>query len=172
MKARERTGDALRALMRLAPKTAIRLGSDGREAEVALDEVVLCDKLRVRPGDNVPVDGVVLEGASPVDESLLTGEPLPVEKVAGATVTGGTRNTSGSFVMEARRVGADTVLAQIVNMVSEARRSRAPIQRLADQIAAWFVPAVVVIACWRFSRGWRAAPSRVCRMRSSPRCQF
>jgi Cu+-exporting ATPase len=150
LKARERTGDALRALMRLAPKTAWRIGPDGRETETSLDAIVPGDKLRVRPGDMVPVDGVVVEGQSAVDESLLTGEPLPTEKSRDATVTGGTRNTTGSFVMEARRVGAETVLSQIVRMVGEAQRSRAPIQGMADRIAAWFVPAVVAIAVLAF----------------------
>ncbi|MGE0626404.1 MAG: heavy metal translocating P-type ATPase [Hyphomicrobiaceae bacterium] len=150
LRARERTGDALRALMRLAPKTAIRIGKDGHEEEIALDTVVPGDRLRVRPGDSVPVDGEVVEGASAVDESLLTGEPIPVEKSRGATVTGGTRNTTGSFVMEARRVGSETVLAQIVEMVSEAGRSRAPIQGLADRISGYFVPSVVVIAVVAF----------------------
>ncbi len=150
LKARERTGDALRALMKLAPKTAWRIGVDGQEVETPLDKIVPGDRLRIRPGDSVPVDGIVVDGQSAVDEALLTGEPLPVEKTRDATVTGGTRNTTGSFVMEARRVGAETVLSQIVRMVSEASRSRAPAQRLADAIAAWFVPAVVVVAVLAF----------------------
>ncbi len=159
LKARERTGDALRALMRLAPKTAWRIASDGRETETPLDEIVPGDKLRVRPGDTIPVDGIVTEGASAVDEALLTGEPMPVEKARDALVTGGTRNTTGSFVMEARKVGAETVLAQIVRMVGEAQRSRAPIQGLADKIAAWFVPAVVAIAVLAFLAWMTFGPS-------------
>ncbi len=150
LKARERTGDALRALMRLAPTTAWRVGADGQESEVALADVVPGDRLRVKPGDTVPVDGVVIEGASAVEEAMLTGEPLPVEKTRDAGVTGGTRNTSGTFVMEARRVGADTVLAQIVAMVGTAQRSRAPVQAQVDRIAAWFVPVVVAIAALAF----------------------
>lgn len=159
LKARERTGDALRALMRLAPKTAWRIGSDGNETETPLEAIVPGDRLRVRPGDSVPVDGLVVEGASAVDESLLTGEPLPVEKSRDAIVTGGTRNTTGSFVMEARKVGAETVLAQIVRMVGEAQRSRAPIQGLADRIAAWFVPAVVAVALLAFFAWMAFGPS-------------
>jgi Cu+-exporting ATPase len=150
LKARERTGDALRALMKLAPKTAYRIGPDGTEIETPLENIVVGDRLRVRPGDAVPVDGEIVEGNSAVDESLLTGEPLPVDKASGDKVTGGTRNTSGSFVMAAKRVGADTVLSQIVAMVADAQRSRAPIQRLADSIAAWFVPAVVAVAIVAF----------------------
>ncbi len=159
LKARERTGDALRALMRLAPKTAWRIATDGRETETPLDQIMPGDRLRVRPGDTIPVDGIVLEGASAVDEALLTGEPMPVEKARDAAVTGGTRNTTGSFVMEARKVGAETVLAQIVRMVGEAQRSRAPIQSLADRIAAWFVPAVVSIAVLAFLAWMSLGPS-------------
>jgi Cu+-exporting ATPase len=158
LKARERTGDALRALMKLAPKTAWRIGPDGNETETPLDEVVPGDRLRVRPGDTIPVDGIVVEGHSAVDEALLTGEPLPVEKSRDATVTGGTRNTTGSFVMEAHRVGTETVLSQIVRMVGEASRSRAPAQRLADAIAAWFVPAVVAIAVLAFAAWMLVGP--------------
>ncbi|NJO22824.1 MAG: HAD-IC family P-type ATPase, partial [Sphingomonadales bacterium] len=150
LKARERTGSAIRALLNLAPKTARRVTADGRETEVALDHVGVGDRLRVRPGEAVPVDGVVVDGRSAVDESLITGEPLPVEKLPGATVTGGTLNKTGSFVMEARKVGADTMLARIVALVAEAQRSRAPIQSLADSVAAYFVPAVVAIAVLAF----------------------
>jgi Cu+-exporting ATPase len=150
LKARERTGDSLRALMRLAPKTAWKIAPDGREIETALDLIVPGDRLRVRPGDSIPVDGIVVEGQSAVDEALLTGEPLPVEKTRDALVTGGTRNTTGTFVIEARRVGSETVLSQIVNMVAEAQRSRAPIQGMADAMAAWFVPAVVAISILAF----------------------
>lgn len=152
LRARERTGDAIKALMNLAPKTARRVLPD-EEYDAPLENVWMGDLLRVRPGDAVPVDGVVVEGASSVDESLLTGEPIPVEKTAGSAVTGGTINRNGSFVMRAERVGAATVLAQIVAMVSAARRSRAPIQGLADRISAIFVPTVVVVAVAAFA-GW------------------
>jgi Cu+-exporting ATPase len=146
LRARSATSGAIRALLGLAPKTARRLGDDGGEEEVPLQHVVAGDRLRVRPGERVPVDGVVLEGASAVDESMVTGEPIPVEKTAGSRVTGGTVNGTGGFVMRAERVGADTLLAQIVRMVGEAQRSRAPIQRLADVVSSWFVPAVVLVA--------------------------
>ena len=148
--ARQRTGNALRDLMRLAPKTALRLDLHGVEHEVALATVAVGDRLRVRPGDNVPVDGVVVEGRSSVDESLLTGEPMPVEKPVGASVSAGTRNGAGTFVIEARRVGGTTLLAQIVSMVATAQRSRAPIQRVADRVAEVFVPAVVAVAVIAF----------------------
>jgi len=150
LRARRRTGSAIRALLGLAPKTARRLGPDGREEDVPLADVHVGDRLRVRPGEKVPVDGVVVEGRSAADESMLTGEPMPVEKTAGAQVTGGTLNTTGSFVMRAERVGSETLLAQIVRMVGEAQRSRAPIQRLADVVSAYFVPAVLVVAAVTF----------------------
>jgi Cu+-exporting ATPase len=150
LKARERTGNAIRALLNLAPKAARRVSADGSEVSVPLDEVRAGDRLRVRPGEAVPVDGVVVEGHSTVDESLLTGEPMPVEKAAGAGVTGGTLNKTGSFVMEAHKVGAETTLARIVSLVAEAQRSRAPMQSLADRIAAYFVPAVLGIALAAF----------------------
>jgi Cu+-exporting ATPase len=150
LKARERTGNAIRALLDLAPKTAHRLAADGTEGPVPLEDVVVGDRLRVRPGEAVPVDGVVLEGRSGVDETLLTGEPLPVEKGPGDAVTGGTINTTGTFIMETKKVGAETVLAKIVAMVAEAQRSRAPIQGLADKVAGWFVPLVVAIAIAAF----------------------
>jgi Cu+-exporting ATPase len=150
LRARQRTGEAIRALLGLAPKTARRLAADGSEADVPLEQVAVGDRLRVRPGENVPVDGVVLEGASAVDESMVTGEPLPVEKTAGARVTGGTVNGTGSFVLRAERVGSATLLAQIVRMVSEAQRSRAPIQRVTDRVAAWFTPAVMAVAAVTF----------------------
>jgi Cu+-exporting ATPase len=146
LRARRATSAAIRALLGLQPKTARRIDASGRETDVSLDEVRPGDRLRVRPGERVPVDGVVLEGASTVDESMLTGEPIPVEKPPGARVTGGTVNGTGTFVMRAERVGAETLLAQIVRLVAEAQRSRAPIQRLADVVASWFVPAVVVVA--------------------------
>jgi Cu+-exporting ATPase len=158
LRARAQTSSAIRALLGLAPPTARRVGADGSEEEVPLAEVRPGDRLRVRPGEKVPVDGVVVEGASAVDESMVTGEPLPVDKEAGAAVTGGTVNTTGTFVMEARRVGADTLLAQIVRAVGEAQRSRAPIQRLADAVAAWFVPAVIVVALATFVIWARLGP--------------
>ncbi len=146
LKARSRTSSALRALLGLAPKTARVVLADGREEDRPLSDVVVGNTLRVRPGEKVPVDGVVLDGASSVDESMVTGEPLPVEKTAGSQVTGGTVNATGSFRMRAERVGSETLLSQIVQMVSAAQRTRAPIQRLADRAAGWFVPAVVAIA--------------------------
>ncbi len=146
LKARSRTSSAIRALLGLAPRTARVVRESGVEEDVALLEVKVSDRLRVRPGERIPVDGVVLEGGSFVDESMISGEPVPVEKRAGERVTGGTVNGTGAFVMRADRVGRDTVLAQIVRMVGEAQRSRAPVQRLADQVAAWFVPAVVLVA--------------------------
>jgi Cu+-exporting ATPase len=151
LRARARTGAAIRALLGLAPKTARRIEADGSEADVPLDAVAVGDRLRVRPGEKVPVDGVVLEGRSAVDESMLTGEPIPVEKSAGARVVGASVNQTGSLVIRAEKVGAETLLAQIVRMVAEAQRSRAPIQRLADQVAAWFVPAVIVVAAVSFA---------------------
>jgi Cu+-exporting ATPase len=151
--ARQRTSGAIRALLNLAPQQAHLLAAGGAEKDVSLDQVKHGDRLRVRPGERVPVDGVIREGASAVDESMVTGEPMPVEKGAGDTVTGGTLNTSGSFVMEAQRVGSETMLAQIVKLVSEAQRSRAPMQRLADRVASYFVPAVVLAAALAFF-GW------------------
>jgi Cu+-exporting ATPase len=150
LRARERTGGAIRALLDLAPAMARRIKADGSEEEVPLAAVAVGDRLRVRPGDKVPLDGEVLEGGSNVDESMVTGEPVPVQKAPGARVVGGTLNGQGAFVMRADRVGQDTVLAQIVRMVAGAQRSRAPIQRLADQVAGWFVPAVVGIAALAF----------------------
>ena len=150
LRARSRTSAAIRSLLGLAPKTARRIEPDGHEGDVLLEHVRVGDRLRVRPGERVPVDGVVLDGASAVDESMVTGEPIPVEKTAGGRVTGGTVNATGTFIMEAQRVGADTLLAQIVRMVGEAQRSRAPIQKLADTVSSWFVPAVVVVAVVTF----------------------
>src|SRR6266700_1898733 len=150
LRARQRTSGAIRALLNLAPQQAHLLAADGTENDVVLDQVKRGDRLRVRPGERVPVDGVIREGASAIDESMVTGEPMPVEKATGDKVTGGTLNTSGSFVMEAERVGSETMLAQIVKLVSEAQRSRAPMQRLADKVSAYFVPAVVVAALLAF----------------------
>jgi P-type Cu+ transporter len=153
LRARQQTSGAIRGLLNLAPQQAHRVGFDGSESDVSLDHVKKGDHLRVRPGERIPVDGVIREGASAVDESMITGEPMPVEKAAGDRVTGGTLNTSGSFVMEAERVGSETMLAQIVKLVSDAQRSRAPMQRLADHVAAYFVPAVIVTAVLAFA-GW------------------
>jgi Cu+-exporting ATPase len=150
LRARNRTGAAIRALLGLAPKTARRLEADGTERDVPLDQIQVGDHLRVRPGEKVPVDGVVIEGVSAVDESMITGEPIPVEKHSGETVFGATVNGTGSLVIEAQRVGADTLLAQIVQMVAAAQRSRAPIQKLADVVAGYFVPAVVLTAIVTF----------------------
>jgi P-type Cu+ transporter len=150
LRAREQTSGAIRALLDLAPKTARRVRADGSDEEVALDTVTVGDRLRVRPGEKVPVDGVLLEGRSSLDESMVTGESMPVTKDAGAKVIGGTLNQTGSFVMRADKVGRDTMLAQIVQMVATAQRSRAPIQRLADQVAGWFVPTVIVFAVLAF----------------------
>ncbi|MBV9488818.1 MAG: copper-translocating P-type ATPase [Verrucomicrobia bacterium] len=149
LRARSRTGGAIRALLDLAPRTA-RLVRDGEEREVPLEAVQRGDRLRIRPGEKVPVDGRILEGQTSIDESMLTGEPIPVEKTAGDPVSSGTVNGTGSFLMEAERIGSETVLSQIIAMVAQAQRSRAPIQRLADQVAGWFVPAVIAIALLSF----------------------
>ena len=158
LRARSQTSSAIRALLGLAPKNARRLDDKGGEADVPLDQVQVGDRLRVRPGEKVPVDGNVVEGHSSIDESMISGEPLPVEKVAGAKVTAGTVNGTGGFVMRAERVGADTLLSQIVKMVSEAQRSRAPIQRLADRVSSYFVPAVIVAAIVTFVVWLSAGP--------------
>ena len=150
LRARRRTSAALKGLLGLAPKTARRIDADGSEHDVPLDEVHAGDVLRVRPGEKVPVDGIVLEGSSHVDESMLTGEPLPVAKARDERVTGGTVNQDGALLMRAEKVGADTMLAQIVNLVAQAQRSKAPLQRVADKVAAWFVPAVVAVAVLAF----------------------
>ena len=150
LRAREKTGSAIRALLNLAPKTARRIRDDGNDEEVPLERVHIGDRLRVRPGDSVPVDGVVLEGRSAIDESMVTGESMPVEKQPDAKVIGGTINGTGSLVMRAEKVGSDTMLARIVHMVAEAQRSRAPIQRLADIVSAWFVPTVILVAVVAF----------------------
>ena len=155
LRARESTGGALRALLDLSPKTAQRVNADGTDDEVDLDDIAVGDRLRVRPGEKVPVDGAVVEGRSSVDESLVTGESMPVTKEVGATVVGGSINQSGALVVEARKVGRDTMLARIVGMVAEAQRSRAPIQRLADRVAGWFVPAVIGVAILAFT-AWMA----------------
>jgi Cu+-exporting ATPase len=151
LRARERTSGAIRALLDLAPKTARRLRGDGSDEEVSLDAVKAGDRLRVRPGEKVPVDGVIIEGRSALDESMVTGESMPVGKGPGDRVIGGTLNQSGSFVMAAEKVGRDTMLSQIVQMVAQAQRSRAPIQRLADKVAGWFVPAVIAVALLAFA---------------------
>jgi Cu+-exporting ATPase len=151
LRAREQTGGAIRALLNLAPKTARRITDHGQDEEVALEQVRVGDRLRIRPGESVPADGTVMEGRSSVDESMVTGESMPVEKTLNARVIGGTINGTGGLVMRADKVGSDTVLARIVHMVSEAQRSRAPIQRLADRVSAWFVPAVIAAAMAAFA---------------------
>ncbi len=151
LRARSQTSSAIKALLGLAPKTARVIRDDGQEQDIALDIVQIGDRIRVRPGEKVPVDGIVEEGNSSVDESMITGEPIPVEKAAGSRVTGGTVNGTGALVMRAERVGADTMLSQIVRMVSEAQRSRAPIQKLADQVSGWFVPIVILVAAASFA---------------------
>ena len=151
LRARTQTGGAIRALLDLAPKRARLVRDDGSEADIALDEVVPGNRLRVRPGEKVPIDGVILEGKSAVDESMITGESVPAEKAPGDKVTGATVNATGTFVMRAERVGSDTLLAQIVQMVAEAQRSRAPIQGLADTVSAWFVPGVILAAMMTFA---------------------
>lgn len=153
LRARERTGSAIKALLDMAAKTARVIREDGTEEEIPLEDVQVGDKLRVRPGDKVPVDGKVLEGRSSIDESMISGEPVPVEKVSGDSVTGATINGTGSLIMEATRVGSDTMLSQIVEMVANAQRSRAPIQKYADMVAGYFVPVVIVIAILAFI-GW------------------
>jgi P-type Cu+ transporter len=151
LRARETTSGAIRALLDLAPKTGRRIKADGSEEEVQLDTVQVGDRLRVRPGEKIPVDSIVLEGRSAVDESMVTGESMPVTKEVGANVIGGTINQSGALVVEARKVGRDTMLSQIVQLVAEAQRSRAPIQRMADQVSGWFVPVVIAIAILAFA---------------------
>lgn len=151
LRAREQTGGAIRALLDLAPQMARRVREDGTDEDIALEAVVVGDKLRVRPGEKVPVDGVLIEGRSSVDESMITGESMPVTKETGARLIGGTMNQTGGFVMEAAKVGRDTMLSRIVHMVAEAQRSRAPIQRLADEVSGWFVPIVLAIAAIAFA---------------------
>ena len=161
LQARERTGGAIRALLKLAPQIAHRVATDGAESDIPLEASRVGDRLRVRPGERVPVDGIVESGASSVDESMLTGESMPVEKTVGARVVGGSVNGTGAFVMRAENVGRDTLLAQIVTLVTAAQRSQAPIQRLADQVAGWFVPAVIVMAVAAFIAWlvWGPAPA-------------
>ena len=151
LRARESTSGAIRALLNLAPKTARLIRNDGSEEEVQLDAVQVGDRLRVRPGEKVPVDGSVVEGRSAIDESMVTGEAMPVTKELGAKVIGGTMNQSGALIIEAQKVGRDTMLSQIVQLVAKAQRSRAPIQRLADQVSGWFVPAVMAVAVLAFA---------------------
>ncbi|WP_370644762.1 heavy metal translocating P-type ATPase [Methylorubrum sp. B1-46] len=158
LRARESTSGALRALLDLAPKTARRLRADGTDEEIQLDAVQVGDRLRVRPGEKVPVDGVVVDGRSSIDEALVTGEAMPVRKDVGAAVIGGSLNQSGALVIEAQKVGRDTMLARIVQLVAEAQRSRAPIQRLADQVAGWFVPAVIAVAVLAFVAWFAVGP--------------
>ncbi len=157
LNARDRTGDAIRALMDLSPKTVLRVTEAGEE-DVPLEAVKAGERLRVRPGEAVPVDGVVIEGRSSIDESMLTGEPVPVEKSKGGPVTGGTLNKTGSFVMEATAVGSDTVLSRIIAMVAQAQRSRAPVQALADRVASYFVPAVLAVSALTFAAWWILGP--------------
>ncbi|MFN7023359.1 MAG: copper-transporting P-type ATPase [Pseudorhizobium sp.] len=151
LRAREQTGGAIRALLDLAPKTARRVLDDGTDEDVGLDAVAVGDRLRVRPGEKVPVDGALLEGRSSVDESMITGESMPVTKEVGSKLIGGTMNQTGGFIMEAGKVGRDTMLSQIVRMVADAQRSRAPIQRLADEVSGWFVPVVIMVALLSFA---------------------
>src|SRR6058998_2980006 len=172
LRARRRTGDAIRALLGLSPKTARAVRPDGTEADVPLAHVHAGERLRVRPGEKIPVDGVVLEGRSTVDESMLTGEPVPVEKTAGDRVTAGTVNGTGSFVIRAERVGSESLLAQIVRLVSEAQRSRAPIQRVADVVASYFVPAVIVSAVISFIVWSVVGPNPASLMQSLMPCLY
>ncbi|WP_150620656.1 copper-transporting P-type ATPase [Pandoraea horticolens] len=151
LRAREKTSDAIRALLGLAPKTAVKVNADGSDATVEVEAIRVGNLLRVRPGEKVPVDGELTEGKTNLDESMVTGEPIPVAKTVGAKVTAGTLNQTGSFIMRAEKVGADTLLSQIVHMVAAAQRSRAPIQRMADQVAGWFVPVVILVALLTFA---------------------
>jgi cation transport ATPase len=151
LRAREQTGGAIRALLDLAPKTARRIRENGDDEEIQLDQVQVGDRLRIRPGDSVPVDGIVLAGHSALDEAMVTGEALPVEKSVDSALIGGTINGTGRLIMRAERIGADTMLSHIVQMVADAQRSRAPIQRLADLVAGWFVPAVILVALTAFA---------------------
>ncbi|HKZ73475.1 MAG TPA: HAD-IC family P-type ATPase, partial [Steroidobacteraceae bacterium] len=158
LRARGRTSAAIRQLLELAPKTARRIRADGAEEDVPLEHIVIGDRVRVRPGEKIPVDGRIIEGRSAVDESMLTGEPLPVEKGPGDRVVGATVNQTGSLVIEAERVGAESLLSQIVSLVAQAQRSRAPLQRLADRVSAWFVPSVIVTGVLTFVVWWFVGP--------------
>jgi P-type Cu+ transporter len=158
LRAREVTGGAIRALLDLAPKTARRLGADGGEADIGLEQIMVGDRLRVRPGDKAPVDGILVEGRGVIDESMVTGEAIPLVKTIGDRVIGGTINQSGAFIMRADGVGRDTMLARIVEMVASAQRSRAPIQRLADRVSGWFTPLVIVAALLAFVAWWSFGP--------------
>jgi Cu+-exporting ATPase len=183
LRARAQTSGAIRALLKLAPKITHRLDSSGRETDVPLEDVGVGDLLRIRPGENVPVDGTVAEGSSHVDESMLTGEPEPVRKTAGAPLSAGTTNGSGTLLMRADRVGGETLLSQIVHMVAQAQRSRAPVQRLVDKVSAVFVPAVLIaalvaVAVWALAGAAAAASARhrgrrvgfiACPLRARPR---
>ena len=167
LRARNRAGSAIRELLDLAPPIAHRIADDGEEQDVALAEVHKDDRLRVRPGEKIPADGIIIEGSSDVDESMLSGEPMPIAKTEGDSVTGATLNGGGGLVIRAERVGHDTLLARIVEMVAAAGRSRAPIQSVADKVAGWFVPAVVVCALAAFA-AWAALAARAIRANSSP----
>jgi Cu+-exporting ATPase len=159
LRAREKTSGAIKALLDLAPKTAVRVTADGSDETVQIDTIQVGERLRVRPGEKVPVDGELVDGRGTVDESMVTGEPMPVQKAPGSKVTAGTINQTGGFVMRAEKVGADTLLSQIVHMVAAAQRSRAPIQRMADQVSAWFVPVVIVVAIFTFGAWLLWGPS-------------
>jgi Cu+-exporting ATPase len=161
LRAREKTSGAIKALRDLAPKTAVRVTADGSDETVQIDTIQVGERLRVRPGEKVPVDGELVDGRGTVDESMVTGEPMPVQKAPGSKVTAGTINQTGGFVMRAEKVGADTLLSQIVHMVAAAQRSRAPIQRMADQVSAWFVPVVIVVAAFTFAAWlvWGPSPA-------------
>jgi Cu+-exporting ATPase len=154
LRARSRTGAAIKALLGLVPKTARKLDVDGNENDIPLEHVIKGDRLRVRPGEKIPVDGVVLEGSSSIDESMISGEPIPVEKRTGDKLIGATVNGTGSMIMEAQKVGSETLLSQIVKMVADAQRSRAPIQKLADVVSGYFVPAVIAIALSVLTPNW------------------
>ena len=171
LRAREQTGSAIRSLLNLAPKIAHRIRPDGTDEDVPLGDINAGDRLRIRPGDAVPTDGTVLEGTSIVDESMVTGESMPVAKLPGNALIGGTVNGTGVMIMRAERVGADTMLARIVALVAEAQRSRAPIQRLADSVAGWFVPAVIAAAAIAFLAWSIWGPPLPSRMHCLPRCQ-
>ena len=158
VKARGRTSAAIRQLLGLTPKTARQVLADGTEADVPIAMIGVGDRVRVRPGEKIPVDGRVVEGLSTVDESMLTGEPLPVEKAVGNRVVGATVNQTGALIVQAEHVGAASLLAQIVALVADAQRSRAPLQRIADQVAAWFVPSVIAIAVGTFLVWWFIGP--------------